>query len=156
MAKVRFVEGDLTKQRVDVIVNAWNRNFLPFWLLIPQGVSKAIRRVTGNAPFWELRKRKVLATGEAFWTSPGDHKLVKGIIHVAGINAFWIATEYSIRQSTKNALQLAAEKQYQSIAFPVIGAGTGAYSAQRAENFMVEEIEAHSTDLDVTLVRFKT
>lgn len=110
MAKVRFVEGDLTKQRVDVIVNAWNQNFLPFCLLIPQGVSKAIRGVTGNAPFWELRKRKVLATGEAFWTSPDD-KPVKGIIHVAGINAFWIATEYSIRQSTKNALQLAAEKQ---------------------------------------------
>ena len=37
------VQGDLLDQDVDVIVNAWNRNIIPRWLLLPQGVSKAIR-----------------------------------------------------------------------------------------------------------------
>ncbi len=39
---VRIVEGDLLEQRVDAIVNAWNRNVIPWWLLLPQGVSGAI------------------------------------------------------------------------------------------------------------------
>ena len=29
------VEGDLLEQRVDVIVNPWNRNIIPWWLLLP-------------------------------------------------------------------------------------------------------------------------
>lgn len=42
-----MVIGDLLDQDVDVIVNAWNRNLVPWWLLIPQGVSKAIKRRAG-------------------------------------------------------------------------------------------------------------
>ena len=41
---VRVVHGDLLDQDVDVIVNAWNRNIIPWWLLIPQGVSGAIKK----------------------------------------------------------------------------------------------------------------
>ncbi len=37
--KYEIVEGDLIGQDVDVIVNAWNRNIIPWWLLLPQGVS---------------------------------------------------------------------------------------------------------------------
>jgi hypothetical protein len=35
----RVIEGDLLEQDVEVIVNAWNRNIIPWWLLLPQGVS---------------------------------------------------------------------------------------------------------------------
>ena len=38
------VEGDLLDQPVEVIVNAWNRNVIPWWLLLLQGVSGAIRQ----------------------------------------------------------------------------------------------------------------
>ena len=41
------VQGDLLDQNVDVIVNAWNRNFIPWWLLLPQGVSGAIKKRAG-------------------------------------------------------------------------------------------------------------
>jgi hypothetical protein len=41
---LRLVDGDLLDQDVEVIVNAWNRNLIPWWLLIPQGVSRAIKR----------------------------------------------------------------------------------------------------------------
>ena len=45
---VTVVEGDLLDQPVDVIVNAWNRNLIPWWLLLPQGVSGAIKRRGGT------------------------------------------------------------------------------------------------------------
>jgi hypothetical protein len=32
MSEVQTVVGDLLDQPVDVIVNAWNRNFIPWWL----------------------------------------------------------------------------------------------------------------------------
>lgn len=45
------VDGDLLEQPVEVIVNAWNRNIIPWWLLLTQGVSGAIKRRGGTAPF---------------------------------------------------------------------------------------------------------
>ena len=54
--RLRYVEGDLLDQIVDVIVNAWNRNIIPWWLLIPQGVSRAIKRSAGLAPFREIAR----------------------------------------------------------------------------------------------------
>ena len=44
MPIINIVYGDLLQQPVDVIVNAWNRNFIPSWLLLPQGVSGAIKK----------------------------------------------------------------------------------------------------------------
>ena len=45
------VQGDLLDQDVDVIVNAWNRNVIPWWLLLPQGVSGAIKRLRIDLQF---------------------------------------------------------------------------------------------------------
>lgn len=47
MATVEWKSGDLLDQDVEVIVNAWNRNIIPWWLLIPQGVSGAIKKRAG-------------------------------------------------------------------------------------------------------------
>jgi hypothetical protein len=33
---IRVIQGDLLDQDVDVIVNAWNRNVIPWWLLLPK------------------------------------------------------------------------------------------------------------------------
>lgn len=41
--ELRIVEGDLLDQDAEVIVNAWNRNVIPWWLLLPQGVSGAMQ-----------------------------------------------------------------------------------------------------------------
>jgi O-acetyl-ADP-ribose deacetylase (regulator of RNase III) len=56
MPKITLVEGDLLDQDVDAIVNSWNRNIIPWWLLLPQGVSGAIKRRGGIAPFKELAR----------------------------------------------------------------------------------------------------
>jgi O-acetyl-ADP-ribose deacetylase len=53
---ITVVEGNLLDQEVEVIVNAWNRNIIPWWLLLPQGVSGAIKKRGGTGPFKELRK----------------------------------------------------------------------------------------------------
>jgi len=52
--QVLVTDGDLLDQPVEVIVNAWNRNIIPWWLLLPQGVSGAIKRRGGIKPFSEV------------------------------------------------------------------------------------------------------
>ena len=92
MAEVEVVAGDLLEQDVDVIVNTWNRNVIPRWLLLPQGVSGAIKRRAGTGPFKELRRHGPIPLGGAVQTGAGKLAL-QGIIHVAGINLLWRASE---------------------------------------------------------------
>ncbi len=57
MAHVAVIDGDLLDQDVEVIVNAWNRNIIPWWLLLPRGVSGGIKR-RGTQPVsraWQER-----------------------------------------------------------------------------------------------------
>jgi O-acetyl-ADP-ribose deacetylase (regulator of RNase III) len=61
--EIEIVNGDLLDQDVDVIVNAWNRNIIPWWLLLPQGVSGAIKKRGGYAPFRELGKHGPIPLG---------------------------------------------------------------------------------------------
>src|SRR5438046_1343761 len=97
-AMYEVVKGDLLDQKVDAIVDSWNRNFIPWWLLLPQGVSGAIKRKAGLQPFREVSLYGLLPLGGAVLTSAGRLPY-KGIIHVAGINLLWRATEGSIRKS---------------------------------------------------------
>ncbi len=69
--RLELVDGDLLDQKVDVIVNAWNRNIIPWWLLIPQGVSGAIKKRAGAAPFRELARFGPLPLGHAVLTGAG-------------------------------------------------------------------------------------
>lgn len=48
----QIVEGDLLDQPVEAIENPWNRNIIPWWLLLPQGVAGAIKRKGGYRPFF--------------------------------------------------------------------------------------------------------
>jgi O-acetyl-ADP-ribose deacetylase (regulator of RNase III) len=119
-----IVDGDLLDQDVEVIVNSWNRNVIPWWLLLPQGVSGAIKRRAGLEPFQELGRMRAIPLGGAVVTRAGRLPF-KAIIHVAGINLFWRSSERSVRDSVKNAIALAKQNGYTSIAFPLIGAGSG-------------------------------
>jgi O-acetyl-ADP-ribose deacetylase (regulator of RNase III) len=105
------IEGDLLDQEVDAIVNPWNRNLFPWWLLLPQGVSGAIKRRAGLAPFRELRRYGVLPIGGAVLTSAGDlpHR---AIIHVAGIGFLWRASPRSIQESVRTASALRRTKAF--------------------------------------------
>ncbi|WP_146398085.1 macro domain-containing protein [Pseudobythopirellula maris] len=151
--KLEFVEGDLLDQDVDVIVNPWNRNIIPWWLLLPQGVSGAIKRRAGIAPFREIGKTGALPLGGARFTSAGrlPHS---GIIHVAGINMLWQASEFSVKESLRNALGIARTKGFHSIAFPLIGSGSGGRSADRVQDWMTEAFASEEFDGLVRVVRW--
>ena len=152
--KPEIITGDLLDQTVDVIVNAWNRNLVPWWLLLPQGVSGAIKKRAGTAPFRELRKHGVLALGQAVMTGAGRLRY-KGIIHVAGINHAWLPSEQSVRLSVRNALALADKFGIRSIAFPLIGSGTGGMSQAKVLELMTQEVESSSYGGKTVLVIFK-
>jgi O-acetyl-ADP-ribose deacetylase (regulator of RNase III) len=152
--ELRIVDGDLLDQDVEVIVNAWNRNVIPWWLLLPQGVSGAIKRRGGYAPFRELARKGPIPLGGAVETGPGRLPF-KAIIHVAGINLLWRATERSIRDSVRNAIRLAGEKGYRSIALPLIGAGTGGRRAERVLTLMTETLAELSYNGEVRIVRYR-
>jgi O-acetyl-ADP-ribose deacetylase (regulator of RNase III) len=147
-----IVAGDLLDQRVEVIVNAWNRNVIPWWLLLPQGVSGAIKRRAGYAPFRELARHGPIPLGGAVLTGAGRLRY-RGIIHVAGLNLLWRATPRSVADSARNALDLAARHGFASIAFPLIGAGTGGLGEKRVIDILHESITPHPYPGRVLLVR---
>ncbi|WP_394796122.1 macro domain-containing protein [Armatimonas sp.] len=152
--KPELVWGDLLDQPVEVIVNAWNRNVIPWWLLLPQGVSGAIKKQAGYAPFQELASVGPMPLGSAVLTTPGQLPY-KAIIHVAGINLLWRASEFSIRESVRSAMLLVNEKGFASVAFPVIGAGSGSFPTERALEIMCQAFAELETSAQVRIVRYK-
>lgn len=153
--ELRVTDGDLLDQDVDVIVNAWNRNIIPWWLLLPQGVSGAIKRRAGYGPFRELARKGPIPLGGAVETGAGRLRF-RAIIHVAGISMLWRSSERAIRDSVRSALAIARMRGYRSIAFPLIGTGTGAFSPERALDIMQDEARKIDYDGEVRLVRFNT
>lgn len=150
---VTVVTGDLLSQDTDVIVNAWNRNLFPWWMLLPQGVSGAIKRRGGTAPFRELSGKGLIPLGQAVLTTAGTLPF-KGIIHVAGINLLWRASERSIRDSVRNTAVLAEHHRFSSMAFPLIGSGSGGFSAQRSLDLIQDELQQTSSNLAARIVVF--
>lgn len=151
---VTSVDGDLLDQNVDVIVNAWNRNIIPWWLLIPQGVSGAIKKRGGLQPFRELGKMGPIPLGHAVETSAGKLPF-KAIIHVAGINMLWRSSERSIRDSVRNAISLARSRGYTSLALPLIGAGSGGGNPAKVQALIEDELTHCTFDGEVRIVRYR-
>jgi O-acetyl-ADP-ribose deacetylase len=131
----QVVDGDLLEQPVDVIVNAWNRNIIPWWLLLPQGVSGAIKKRAGIAPFVEVGR--------------------KGAIMWLASNMFWRASRESIQGSVIAAMAIVETYQFASVAFPVVGAGSGGYSAATAIELMEDSLTNIAGRAAVTIVRFR-
>ncbi len=151
---LRIVEGDLLDQDVEVIVNAWNRNLIPWWLLLPQGVSKAIKRRGGRQPFREVSRKGLIPLGGAVETSAGKLPF-KSIIHVAGISLLWMSSEWSVRKSVRSAMTIAKAKEYRSIALPLIGAGSGGGKVEHVQEWMRSELQTIAFDGIVIVVRYK-
>lgn len=147
------VSGDLLEQDVEVIVNAWNRNFIPWWLLLPQGVSGAIKKRGGLAPFRELAKMGPIPLGGAVLTGPGLLPF-RAIIHVAGINMLWRSSERAIRDCAANAVGLVNAHGWSSVAFPVIGAGSGGFPPGRAHEILLDSLTSADSPAMATLVDF--
>lgn len=151
--KYEIVVGDLLAQPVEVIVNPWNRNIIPWWLLLPQGVSGAIKRRAGFTPFKELAKVGSMPIGAAVLTESGRLPF-KGIIHVAGINLCWFATKKSVELSVVNALRLAEQHKFKTIALPLIGAGSGNRGSNWSLSIIEKVLKASDLEIDVYVVKY--
>jgi len=125
MAKhFRLLFGDITTSECETIVNAWNRNFIPYWLLLPQGVAGAIRRAAGPVPFREVGRYGVLPLGGAVVTG-GGRLPAKHIIHVAALHAYWRSSLRAVELGAASAFRVARELETTSLALPLLGSGTG-------------------------------
>lgn len=113
----------------------------------------AIRKRAGRAPFRELRSVGLIPVGGAVATGAGRLPF-RAIIHVAAINLLWRASARSIQDSVTNAVRVAMKRDLASVAFPILGAGTGGMVAERAESLMRERFAELSGPVAVTLVRY--
>lgn len=152
--QIDVVAGDLLDQDVEVLVNAWNRNVIPWWLLLPQGVSGALKRRAGTAPFREVARHGPIPLGGAVLTSAGrlPHR---AIVHVAGIDLLWRASEASIRGSVQSAMALVDQHGFASVAFPVIGSGSGSFGEPEALAILQETFARLESPARVRVVRFR-
>lgn len=151
--RVSVVRGELLNQDVEVIVNAWNRNVIPWWLLLPQGVSGTLKKYAGTRPFREVASHGPIPLGGAVLTTAGRLPF-RGIIHVAGISLLWRASEFSIRESARSAMRIVNERGYRSVAFPLLGAGSGGFDPKTALAILRDELNAIESTARVVLVEY--
>lgn len=102
-----------------------------------RGVSDAIKKKAGYAPFRELGRIGALKLDSTVVTSAGKLPY-QAIIHVAGIDMFCYASAYSIRTSVISAMHIVNTRNDTSVAFPLIGAGSGGFSPEQALQLMQE------------------
>lgn len=134
---IELIEGDITKQEVDAIVNAANNS-----LMGGGGVDGAIHRAAGPELLKETRTIGGCPTGEA--RSSGGYNLsAKWIIHTVG--PVWRGGDNNedtlLAGCYRNCCRLAEELDVKSIAFPSISTGAYGFPIERATKIALEEIK---------------
>lgn len=154
MQRIVAVEGDITAQDVDAIVNAANGT-----LLGGGGVDGAIHRAAGPELLAFCRTLGGCSTGEAK-ISPAFRLKARWIVHTVG--PVWRGgghdEERLLASCYRASLALAAQHAVRSIAFPQISTGAYGFPVDRACAIAVETIGAELDRLDgiaqVRLVSF--
>lgn len=133
-----FVEkGDITKQKVDAIVNAANNS-----LLGGGGVDGAIHRAAGPELVEYNRRLGGCLTGEAK-ISPGFRLPAKYVISTVG--PIWKDGNHDedqlLANCYQNSLEMAVENDVKTIAFPSISTGAYHFPLERAAEIAVREVK---------------
>jgi O-acetyl-ADP-ribose deacetylase len=147
---IKIVQGDITRQVVDAIVNAANSS-----LMGGGGVDGAIHRAGGPAILEECKKIRQLqggcSPGEAVITGGGNLK-VKYVIHTVG--PVWRGgttnEEDILKNAYRNSLLLAEQYECQTIAFPSISTGAYGFPLQLAAPIALTTISQFLTQAKTT------
>jgi len=152
--RIQVVEGDITKQTVDALVNAANTT-----LLGGGGVDGAIHRGAGPELLEECRKLGGCATGQAKITK-GYRLPAKWVIHTVG--PVWHGGDRSedelLASCYRSCFALAQQQGVRTMAFPSISTGAYGFPMDRAARIAVREtrkfLEKNSAVEKVLLVCF--
>ena len=152
--KLILLQGDITKEKTDVIVNAANSS-----LLGGGGVDGAIHRAGGIKIFEECkeirRKQGICQTGEAVITTGGNLK-AKYVIHTVG--PIWRGGNQNedtlLHNCYINSLKLAKERRIKSISFPSISTGAYRFPIEKASKIAIKTVIDFLKDNEFQEVRF--
>jgi O-acetyl-ADP-ribose deacetylase (regulator of RNase III) len=152
---LELVQGDITRETTDAIVNAANSELLP-----GGGVCGAIHRAAGPSLAEECRKLRAeqgrVATGHAVATS-GGRLPARYVIHTVG--PVWSGgtsgEPEALASAYRESIRVADELSLKSIAFPAISTGIFGYPLRDATQVAVEAVrEALPRAKNVNTVRF--
>jgi O-acetyl-ADP-ribose deacetylase (regulator of RNase III) len=133
--RIEVVQGDITKQQVEAIVNAANNS-----LLGGGGVDGAIHQVAGPELLEECRKLEGCPTGEAKITR-GYRLPVKWVIHTVG--PVWRGGNYKedeyLAKCYQSCYTLVEKHLLETVAFPSISTGAYRFPLERATKIAVIE-----------------
>lgn len=148
---LKILNGDITKSKTDVIVNAANSS-----LLGGGGVDGAIHRAAGPKLLRECRTLNGCKTGEAKITG-GYNLPAKHVIHTVGPVYYQYSSEESkrlLQNCYKNSMELAIQNNCKSVAFPLISAGVYGYPKDEALDVAVEILSQYKDAMELSIVLF--
>lgn len=132
------LSGDITKQKVDAIVNPANS-----LMIMGGGVAGAIKRAGGQEIEDEAIKHVPVAVGKAIATGAGQLK-ARHVIHAPTMKMLAMRIDKrNIQSAVGGALECAKQLKIETIAFPGMGTGVGGLSLEEAARTMVSTIREH-------------